>query len=69
MASGGDSRRAVSPHPHPELSACPFCGSVDIGFYEHVYARQFAVMCNACGAEGPRRSVQNEAGQLWNRRA
>ena len=28
----------------------------------------FAIMCNLCGAEGPRRSTQEEAARLWNRR-
>lgn len=50
------------------LSPCPFCGSSDVRFYELVYARHFAVMCQGCGAEGPRRPSHDEAGRLWNRR-
>ena len=52
-----------------ELAACPFCASTKISFYEHVYSKQFAVMCNSCGAEGPRRPNLEEAGQMWNRRS
>jgi Lar family restriction alleviation protein len=50
------------------LAACPFCASTNVDFYEHVYAQQFAVMCNLCGAEGPQRTSHEEAGRLWNRR-
>jgi len=55
--------------PGIQLSACPFCASSDVEFYEHIYSKQFAAMCNACGAEGPCRQDYREAGQLWNRRA
>lgn len=50
------------------LSACPFCTSTNVGFYEYVFAQQFVIMCNLCGAEGPRRSTHEEAAGLWNRR-
>jgi Lar family restriction alleviation protein len=62
------SRRAVEADPAIELAACPFCASTNVGFYEHVYAQLFAVMCRLCGAEGPRRISHEEAGRLWNRR-
>jgi hypothetical protein len=39
-----------------------------VGFYEHSFAREFSVVCNACGAEGPKRSTHEEAAALWNRR-
>ncbi len=61
-------RRPLAIVPDLQLSACPFCASTDVGFYEHVYAKHFAVMCNVCGAEGPRRPTCEEAGRLWNRR-
>lgn len=48
-------RRLIARDLEHALAACPFCASLDIGFYEHVYARHFAVMCHKCGAEGPRR--------------
>lgn len=47
---------------------CPFCTSSDLGFYEYVYAKTFTVMCEACGAQGPRRASTSEALALWNRR-
>ncbi len=50
------------------LAACPFCGSADVGYYEHVYARHFAVTCHGCGAEGPLRPDCGEAGRYWNGR-
>jgi Lar family restriction alleviation protein len=62
------SRRPVEADPGIELEACPFCASTNVGFYEHVYAQLFAVMCRLCGAEGPRRSSHEEAGRSWNRR-
>jgi hypothetical protein len=54
--------------PDLELVACPFCASTNLGFYEHVYAQHFAVICHLCGAEGPRRPNCEDAGKLWNRR-
>lgn len=68
MLNDGNAPRLVTGDPGVELLACPFCASTNVGFYEHVYAQQFAVMCNLCGAEGPRRSSHEEAGRLWNRR-
>lgn len=62
------SRRPMGGDPGIELEACPFCASTNVGFYEHVYAQLFAVMCRLCGAEGPRRASHEEAGKLWNRR-
>lgn len=67
-ATGDGSRRPVEADPSIELEACPFCASTNVGFYEHVYAQLFAVMCRLCGAEGPRRGSREEAGRLWNRR-
>jgi len=69
MPLGKDDRRALDVEPNIELSACPFCAATNVGFYEHVYAQQFAIICNLCGAEGPRRSTHDEAARLWNRRA
>ncbi|EHJ59419.1 hypothetical protein NSU_3751 [Novosphingobium pentaromativorans US6-1] len=40
-----------------------------MGYFEHVYARHFSVMCKSCGAEGPPRSEHEEAARLWNARA
>lgn len=68
MASEESLRRPVTDEGDPALSACPFCASTNVGFYEHVYAQLFAVMCNLCGAEGPRRAGREEAVRLWNRR-
>jgi Lar family restriction alleviation protein len=68
MMDPGNERKPADVLPELELSSCPFCASTNVGFYEHVYAQQFAVMCNLCGAEGPRRSNYEEAGRLWNRR-
>ena len=68
MSNQDKMRRPLAIVPDPQLSACPFCASTDVGFYEHVYAKHFAVMCNMCGAEGPRRPTYEGAGRLWNRR-
>ncbi|WP_079730738.1 MULTISPECIES: Lar family restriction alleviation protein [Novosphingobium] len=65
----GDQPRPFSGPACRELKACPFCGSQDVGYFEHVYARHFSVMCRSCGAEGPPRSEHEEAARLWNRRA
>lgn len=62
-------RRPVVGEAGTDLLACPFCASTNVGYYEHVYAQLFAVMCNLCGGEGPRRASHEEAGRLWNRRA
>ena len=66
MVDREDSRRHLPQMPDLPLSPCPFCGSGDVRFYEHVYAQQFAAMCHACGAEGPRRQTYQDAGRLWN---
>jgi Lar family restriction alleviation protein len=68
MASEDATRRPVIDEAGMELLACPFCASTNVRFFEHVYAQQFAVTCNLCGAEGPRRTSYEEAGRLWNRR-
>lgn len=68
MAAEDGARRPFVDETDLDLLACPFCASTNVGFYEHVYAQLFAVMCNLCGAEGPRRSSHEEAGRLWNRR-
>lgn len=68
MTQGDDNRRAVDVEPNIDLAACPFCAATNVGFYEHVYAQQFAIICNLCGAAGPRRSTHEEAARLWNRR-
>ncbi|MBV1691403.1 Lar family restriction alleviation protein [Novosphingobium sp. G106] len=68
MPNSEVSRRAVADETGIALTACPFCASSNVGFYEHVYAKHFAVKCNLCGAEGPQRSSPEEAGRLWNRR-
>ncbi len=63
---GNTRRRLIESDLH--LLPCPFCGASDVSFYEHVYARHFAVVCERCSAEGPRRPSHEEAGRLWNRR-
>lgn len=68
MAAEEGARRPIVDETGLDLLACPFCASTNVGFYEHVYAQLFAVMCHLCGAEGPRRSSHEEAGRLWNRR-
>ena len=68
MPSEDPIRRSVTDRGGVELLACPFCASTNVGFYEHAYAQLFAVMCNLCGAEGPRRASHDEAGRVWNRR-
>jgi Lar family restriction alleviation protein len=68
MPSEDSARRPVTGETGLDLLACPFCASTNGSFYEHVYAHHFAVMCNLCGAEGPRRSTPEEAGRAWNRR-
>jgi len=50
------------------LGPCPFCAATNVGFYEHSFSKEVSVMCNLCGAEGPKRSDPKEAGRLWNRR-
>ena len=62
-------RSPVVALPGQDLAECPFCGSTDIGFYEHVYAQDFSATCKSCGAEGPRRPSHEEARRLWNLRA
>lgn len=68
MSRGEDDRRALDVQSGVQLLSCPFCASTNVGFYEHVYAQQFSIMCNLCGAEGPRRLTHEEAAKLWNRR-
>jgi Lar family restriction alleviation protein len=68
MPKDDGARRELLADPSVDLAACPFCASTNLGFYEHVYGQMFAVSCNLCGAEGPRRSSQDEAVKLWNRR-
>ena len=51
-----------------DAKPCPFCASTSLGFYEYVYARQFAVACNMCGGQGPRRSSTDDALKMWSRR-
>ena len=50
------------------LPACPFCAATDLGLYEHTFAKEFAVICHICGAEGPARTDPNEAMRLWSER-
>jgi Lar family restriction alleviation protein len=68
MIDPGKERKPADAVPELGLSPCPFCASTNVGFYEHVYAHHFAVMCNLCGSEGPQRPSCEEAGRLWNRR-
>jgi Lar family restriction alleviation protein len=68
MPGEGHVRRPVDSEAGVELLACPFCASTNVTFYEHVYAQLFAVTCNLCGGEGPRRASHEEAARLWNRR-
>ena len=51
-----------------DAQPCPFCASTNVGFYEYVYAKSFAVACRVCGGQGPHRSSTDEALKLWNRR-
>jgi len=50
------------------LRPCPFCGSTDIGFFEHVFTGDHSVICRGCGGEGPRRMGRDGAVRLWNER-
>ena len=50
------------------LGPCPFCAATNIDFYEHSFSKDVSVICNVCGAEGPKRHDPKEAGRLWNRR-
>lgn len=68
MQSDAHARRPVTDLAGTQLLACPFCASTNVNFYEHVYSQHFAVMCDLCGAEGPRRPSHDEAGRAWNRR-
>ena len=68
MSVDQSSRRQVEGESAADLVACPFCASTNLGLYEHVYAKHFAVKCNLCGGEGPQRSDPEEAARLWNRR-
>jgi hypothetical protein len=63
-----DSRRPAVAEAQEELAECPFCASTNIALYEYAYAQEFAVICNLCGGQGPRRASPREAGKLWNRR-
>jgi Lar family restriction alleviation protein len=67
-ADGPLSRRLFPAATGQALSPCPFCGSIDACFYEHVFAKEFAVLCRQCGAEGPMRASPEEALRLWNDR-
>ncbi|MBV9840947.1 MAG: Lar family restriction alleviation protein [Sphingomonadaceae bacterium] len=62
------SPKLLHPVPESSLTRCPFCGSSDLGFYEHLYSKDFSVICHDCSAEGPKRSAPSEAERLWNRR-
>jgi hypothetical protein len=68
MTEPPNTRRQVDGTPELDLLPCPFCASTNVGYYEHVYAKQFAVACNLCGAEGPGRPSPDEAGRMWSRR-
>jgi len=68
MSHREDDRGELDVQSYLQLSACPFCASTNVGYYEHVFAQQFAIMCNLCGAAGPRRSTHEEAAKMWNRR-
>jgi len=68
MMDPGRGRKPAAETPELELLPCPFCASTNLGFYEHVYAQHFAVVCHLCSAEGPSRASCDEAGRLWNRR-
>jgi Lar family restriction alleviation protein len=68
MSDREDSRRALTVVDGEALKPCPFCASTNLVFYEHVFAREFAVACNRCGAEGPKRPAHPEAARLWNGR-
>lgn len=46
---------------------CPFCGEPD-GEIDDVSNRAFAVVCQNCGAIGPRGKTQIEAAKLWDQR-
>lgn len=63
-----DNAQFVSRMGSDRLAPCPFCGSIDIGFYEYHYAQHFAVACGACGAQGPSRPERDAAIALWNGR-
>jgi hypothetical protein len=46
--------------------ACPFCG--DDGQVEETGLGTFVVVCEGCGAEGPRRTDPHEAIVAWDHR-
>jgi Lar family restriction alleviation protein len=68
MDDPGPKWRPVNTPDHAPLEPCPFCASTNVAHYEHPFSKDFAVVCNLCGAEGPKRADHNEAGRLWNRR-
>jgi Lar family restriction alleviation protein len=45
---------------------CPFCG--DEGQVEETGLGTFMVVCEGCGAEGPRRTDPQEAVEAWDHR-
>lgn len=58
-----------------ELSACPFCGSKNLGPNEFTRKGEqlVCVACDDCGAKGPETDNNPEnsfyfAGMLWNKR-
>lgn len=54
-----------------EIKQCPFCGLYLTVTYHigHYLPKPWIVNCYQCGAEGPRAKTEEEAIELWNRRA
>ena len=47
---------------------CPFCEKLDLTNSKLGY-RNYAVMCNDCGATGPEADTKDQADAAWNVRA
>ena len=54
-----------------KLKPCPFCGSDNMGVYEHSYPMEhyYFVFCNECKAESGNFETKEKAILAWNRRA
>ena len=56
------------------LAPCPFCGTTDLGefglqlFRVNDHANWRKVVCTWCNGEGPPRSTDAEAFEVWNER-
>jgi Lar family restriction alleviation protein len=50
------------------MKNCPFCNGDDIEVSSNA-TDNYSCFCNECGAQGPSGETEEEAKELWNKRA